>query len=124
MRDGRGRPSRGLRLRLLRLEEAQEGRMLGEERLDLENSCARPVLEPGFAEVVFDLVKAAFTHGSKYRHERRTAPWAERLIRGVVRPTDVPVPARPQSTPSRTLLPTALEFRLEPHATRARSAGG
>jgi len=96
----------GLRLRLLRLEEAQEGRMLGEERLDLENSRARPVLEPGFAEVVFDLVKAAFTHGSKYRHEHRTAPWAERLIRGVARPTLVPVPARPHP------------FRIEPRALR------
>ena len=54
--------------------------MLGEESLDLEDACPGPVLEPGLAEVVFDLVKAAFTHGSKYRHVRRTAPWAERLI--------------------------------------------
>jgi hypothetical protein len=39
-------------------------------------------------------VKAAFTHGSKYRHERRTAPWAERLIRGVARPNLAAVAAR------------------------------
>ena len=36
--------------------------MLGEERLDFEDSGAGPILEPGLAEVVLDLVKAAFTH--------------------------------------------------------------
>ena len=50
-------------LRLLRLEELQESRMLGEERFDFKDARAGPILEPGFAEVVLDLVKAAFTHG-------------------------------------------------------------
>ena len=36
--------------------------MLGEERLDFEDTGAGPILEPGLAEVVLDLVKAAFTH--------------------------------------------------------------
>ena len=49
-------------LRLLRLEEAQKGRVLGEERFDFEDARARPIFEPGLAEVVLDLVKAAFTH--------------------------------------------------------------
>ena len=61
--------------------------MLGEERFDLEDACPCPVLEPGLAEVVLDLVKAAFTHGAKYRHGCRTTPWAERLICGLVSPT-------------------------------------
>ena len=70
------------RLRLLRLEKAQESRVLGEERFDFKDAGTCPILEPGFAQVVLDLVKAAFTHGRKYRHAPRTAPWAERLIRG------------------------------------------
>jgi hypothetical protein len=37
--------------------------MLGEERFDFENTSACPILEPGFAEIVLDLVKAASTHG-------------------------------------------------------------
>ncbi|MDX6388468.1 MAG: hypothetical protein QOD85_2270 [Gaiellaceae bacterium] len=61
--------------------------MLGEESFDLEDARPGPVLEPGLAEVVFDLVKAAFTHGSKYRHVRRTTPWAERLICGSESPS-------------------------------------
>ena len=50
------------RLRLLRLEKAQESRVLGEERFDFQDAGTCPILEPGFAEVVLDLVKAAFTH--------------------------------------------------------------
>src|SRR5438477_3568473 len=69
------------RSRLLRVEETQEGRVLGEEGFDLGDSGAGPVLQPGVAEVVLDPVKAAFTHSRKYRHAARTAPWAERLIR-------------------------------------------
>ena len=85
--------------------------MLGEERLDLENSRARPVLEPRIAEVVFDLVKAAFTHAPKYRQGGRTTPWAERLIRGVVSPTNPASAARlPPGEP--------VEFRVEPLALR------
>ncbi|MDX6436328.1 MAG: hypothetical protein QOK34_1162, partial [Gaiellaceae bacterium] len=61
--------------------------MLGEESFDLEDARPGPILEPGLAEVVFDLVKAAFTHGSKYRHVRRTTPWAERLICGSESPS-------------------------------------
>src|SRR5437763_15907755 len=60
--------------------------MLGEEGLDLGDSGAGPVLEPRLAEVVLDLVKAAFTHSRKYRHAARTAPWAERLIRRSLSP--------------------------------------
>jgi hypothetical protein len=36
--------------------------MLGEERFDFKDAGTGPILEPGFAEVVLDLVKAAFTH--------------------------------------------------------------
>ena len=36
--------------------------MLGEERFDFQDAGAGPILEPGFAEVVLNLVKAAFTH--------------------------------------------------------------
>ena len=50
------------RLRLLRLEKAQESRVLGEERFDFKDAGTGPILEPGFAQVVLDLVKAAFTH--------------------------------------------------------------
>src|SRR6476620_1325911 len=54
----------GLRrgLRLLRVEKAQEGCVLRTQRLDLEDSCAGPVLEPGLAEVVLDMMQAAFAH--------------------------------------------------------------
>ena len=50
------------RLRLLRLEKTQESRVLGEERFDFKDAGTCPILEPGFAQVVLDLVKAAFTH--------------------------------------------------------------
>src|SRR6266508_632135 len=73
-------------LGVLCVEEAEEGCVLGEEGLDLGDAGAGPVLHPGLAEIVLDLVKAAFTHGRKYRHPRRTAPWAERLIRGMPSP--------------------------------------
>lgn len=56
---GRSNPKR---LRLLRVEEAQECRVLGEEGLDLGDAGTCPVLEPGIAEVVLDLMKAAFAH--------------------------------------------------------------
>ena len=36
--------------------------MLGEKRFDFQDAGASPILKPGFAEVVLDLVKAAFTH--------------------------------------------------------------
>ena len=36
--------------------------MLGEEGLDLGDAGAGPILHPGLAEIVLDLVKAAFTH--------------------------------------------------------------
>ena len=36
--------------------------MLGEKRFDFQDAASSPNLEPGFAEVVLDLVKAAFTH--------------------------------------------------------------
>jgi diacylglycerol kinase family enzyme len=60
--------------------------VLGQERLDLRDSGAGPVLKPGLAEVVLDLMQAALAHRHKYRHAARTAPWAERLIRGAVGP--------------------------------------
>jgi diacylglycerol kinase family enzyme len=60
--------------------------VLRQECLDLRNSRPGPVLEPGLAEVVLDLVKTALAHGRKYRHSARTAPWAERLIRGTTGP--------------------------------------
>ena len=44
------------------LEEAQEGRVLGEEVLDLGDAGPGPVLEPGLGEVVLDAMKAAFAH--------------------------------------------------------------
>ncbi len=66
----------------MRVEKAQKRCVLGEEGFDLGDACAGPVLDPRLAEIVLDLVKAAFTHGPKYRHLVRMAPWAERLIRG------------------------------------------
>ena len=48
---------------LLGLEEAQEGRVLGEEVLDLGDAGPGPVLEPGLGEVVLDAMEAAFAHG-------------------------------------------------------------
>lgn len=50
------------RLGLLRVEEAQKGRVLGKESLDLGDAGAGPVLDPGLTEVVLDVMKAAFTH--------------------------------------------------------------
>src|SRR5262249_59346026 len=70
-------------LRLLRVEEAQEGCVLRKEGFDLGDAGAGPVLDPGFAEVVLDVMKAAFAHPRKYRHEARTTPLAHRLLRGV-----------------------------------------
>jgi hypothetical protein len=46
----------------VRLEEAQESRVLGEERFYFKDARTGPILEPGFAQVILDLVKAAFTH--------------------------------------------------------------
>jgi diacylglycerol kinase family enzyme len=63
--------------------------VLGQQRLDLCDTGARPILEPGLAEVVLDVVEAALTHGRKYRHAGRTAPWAERPIRRTAGPTNV-----------------------------------
>src|SRR5262249_1300972 len=67
------------------VEEAQERCVLRQEGLDLGNAGARPVLHPGLAEVVLDLMEAALAHGRKYRHWDRTAPWAKRLIRGITK---------------------------------------
>src|SRR5881227_2650548 len=52
----------GEALVLVRVEEAEEGRVLGEVDLDLRHARARPVLEPRLAEVVFDVMKTAFAH--------------------------------------------------------------
>jgi hypothetical protein len=68
------------RLGLLRFEETQKGRMLGEQGLDLGNAGASPVLDPRLAEVVLDVVEAAIAHCRKYRHPNRTALWAKWLI--------------------------------------------
>jgi hypothetical protein len=54
--------------------------VLGEQCLDLGHSGTGPVLEPRVGEVVLDPVQTALTHGRKYRHKPRTAPWAEWLI--------------------------------------------
>src|SRR5262245_38156535 len=61
---GRERPGAGVavELDLLGLEEEVERRVLGQIDLDLGHARARPVLDPGLAEVVFDVVKAAFAH--------------------------------------------------------------
>src|SRR5215208_5602228 len=77
------------RLRLLRFEEAQESGVLCQQRLDLGNTRAGPILQPGVAEVVLDVVEAALAHRHKYRHAGRTAPWAERPIRATPGPTNV-----------------------------------
>jgi diacylglycerol kinase family enzyme len=63
--------------------------VLRKQRLDLGDTCTGPILEPGVAEVVLDVVEAALTHGRKYRHTRRTAPWAERPIQRAAGPTNV-----------------------------------
>src|SRR4051794_27453730 len=73
-------------LRVVRLEETQKRRVLGEEGFDLGDACAGPVLDPRVAEIVLDVMKAAFAHARKYRHAGRTAPWAVRLIRGTTSP--------------------------------------
>jgi hypothetical protein len=49
-------------LGLVRLEKAQECRMLGEEVLDLGDACSGPILEPGLGKVVLDAMEAAFAH--------------------------------------------------------------
>ena len=64
---------------LVRVEVAEEGGVLREVGLDLGHSGARPILEPRLAEVVFDVVKTAFAHGSHDRHAGGRTPWAERL---------------------------------------------
>src|SRR5438876_7129166 len=90
-RESKRFPTRMRGLRLLRLEKAEKRSVLGEERLDLSHSRTGPILEPGLAEVVLDLVQTALAHGRKYRHRPRMAPWAEWLIRGsrspIVSPT-------------------------------------
>jgi diacylglycerol kinase family enzyme len=63
--------------------------VLCKQRLHLRDTCAGPILEPRVAEVVLDVVKAALTHDRKYRHVRRTAPWAKRPIRRVAGPTNL-----------------------------------
>jgi hypothetical protein len=55
-------PLPGPLLSLVGLEEAQEGRVLGEEVLDLGDARPGPVLEPGLGEVVLDVMEAAFAH--------------------------------------------------------------
>jgi hypothetical protein len=49
-------------LGLLRFDEAQESRVLGEEVLDLGHARPGPILQPGLGEVVLDAMKAAFAH--------------------------------------------------------------
>src|SRR6266571_5043672 len=89
-----------LRLRLSGLQEAEEGGVLGEQRLDLGDAGAGPVLEPGLAEIVLDLVQTSLAHGRKYRHKARTAPWAEWLIRGARGPILPILPSRPWTASS------------------------
>jgi thioredoxin 1 len=48
--------------RFAALDEPEEVRMLGEVFLELSETRAGPVLEPGLGDVVLDAVKAAFTH--------------------------------------------------------------
>src|SRR2546430_3496787 len=78
-------------LRLLRLEESQESRVLGEERFDFEDARACPILEPGFAEIVLDLVKAAFTHGLNIGTVAGRRHGPNGSFRVVVSPTNVAV---------------------------------
>jgi diacylglycerol kinase family enzyme len=63
--------------------------VLRQQRLDLCDTRTGPILQPGVAEVVLDVVEAALTHGRKYRHVGRTAPWAERPIRATPGPTNL-----------------------------------
>jgi len=53
--------------------------VLRQVRLDLGDPRTGPILEPGVAQVGFDLVQSALAHRSNYRHAGRTAPWADRL---------------------------------------------
>ena len=80
--------------------------MLGEERFDFENASACPILEPGFAQVILDLVKAAFTHDLNIGRDggRRHGPNGS--FEGVVSPTKAATPG----------LQTPVEFRVEPGA--------
>jgi diacylglycerol kinase family enzyme len=63
--------------------------VLGEQQLDLGDARARPVLEPGVAEIVLDEMEAALAHGHKYRLRSRGMPWAKRLIREPAGPSSL-----------------------------------
>jgi hypothetical protein len=69
----------GLRRGLARLEEGQEGRVLGQIGLDLRDACPDPVLEPGLGQVVRDAVEAPLAHGENDRQRLGRLPWADRL---------------------------------------------
>src|SRR4051812_436934 len=70
---GRRRPlPRSYLLAFLRVQEAQEGRMLGEKFLDLGDARSGPVLEPGLGEVVLDAMEAAFAHAEMIDPTRAT----------------------------------------------------
>src|SRR5262249_12325573 len=56
------RPTKPLTSAVLRLEVAQERRVLAEQSLDLCNADDHPVLDPGLGEIVLDVMKAAVTH--------------------------------------------------------------
>lgn len=60
--------------------------MLRQVRLDLGDPRARPVFDPGLAQVVLDPVQTALAHTANCRHADRTAPWAVRLICACRRP--------------------------------------
>src|SRR6476469_2296083 len=67
LRDVAGRRGGTRRLLLDGFEEAQECRMLAEQILDLHDAGACPILDPRFAEVVLDVMKAAMVHS---HHDR------------------------------------------------------
>ena len=55
-----------------RLEEAEERRVLLEQRLQLLDADAGPVLDPALCQVVLDVVEAAIVHAA---NDRDLVPW-------------------------------------------------
>jgi hypothetical protein len=54
--------------------------MLAEQIFDLRDAGARPILDPGLAEVVLDVMKAAVVHSNHDRPGNGLRQWAGWLI--------------------------------------------
>jgi hypothetical protein len=54
--------------------------MLAEQIFDLRDAGVCPILDPGFAEIVLDVMKAAMVHSGHDRPGRGPGQWAGWLI--------------------------------------------